>query len=148
MQVSDLDAVLAIEKLCFPMPWSRFAFQTELTQNHYALYIVGKIGGQIVAYAGAWIILDEAHITNVAVHPDWQGRGLGREILLALLARAKVRGATRATLEVRKHNTQAQRLYRKYGFYYRGVRPGYYTDTGEDALIMWKDSLDDVVNQV
>ncbi len=71
MQVSDLDAVLAIEKLCFPMPWSRFAFQTELTQNHYALYIVGKIGGQIVAYAGAWIILDEAHITNVAVHPDF-----------------------------------------------------------------------------
>lgn len=144
MQVSDLDAVLAIEKLCFPTPWSRFAFQTELTENHYALYIVGKIDGQIVAYAGTWIILDEAHITNVAVHPEWQGKGLGKEILLALLSRAKERGATRATLEVRKQNTTAQQLYLKHGFYFLGVRPGYYTDNGEDALIMWKDSLDDI----
>ncbi len=144
MQVSDLDAVLAIEKLCFPTPWSRFAFQTELTENHYALYIVGKIDGQIVAYAGTWIILDEAHITNVAVHPEWQGKGLGKEILLALLSRAKERGATRATLEVRKQNTTAQQLYLKHGFYFQGVRPGYYTDNGEDALIMWKDSLDDI----
>lgn len=144
MQVADIDSVLAIEQLCFPTPWSRFAFQTELTENHYALYLVGKVAGQVVAYAGTWIILDEAHITNVAVHPDWQGRGLGRDMLIGLLACAKSRGATRATLEVRKHNRQAQQLYLKYGFTFQGLRPGYYTDTGEDALIMWKDNLDDI----
>lgn len=144
MQVADIDSVLSIEHLCFPTPWSRFAFQTELTENHFALYIVGKVAGRIVAYAGTWIILDEAHITNVAVHPDWQGKGLGRDMLLALLACTKTRGATRATLEVRRHNPQAQQLYLKYGFTFQGVRPGYYTDTDEDALIMWKDNLDDI----
>ncbi len=144
MQLDDLNAVLAIEKLCFPTPWSHFAYYTELTENHYALYIVGKIKGQVVAYAGAWVILDEAHITNVAVHPDWQGQGFGREILVALLARAKTRGAASATLEVRKSNYHAQKLYLKYGFSFQGQRPGYYTDTGEDALIMWKHDLTDI----
>ena len=146
MQLTDIEAVLTIEHLCFPTPWSHFAFYTELTENHYALYVVGKIDGQVVAYAGTWVILDEANITNVAVHPDWQGRGFGRDILLGLLARAKARGAVRATLEVRKHNLHAQQLYLKYGFNFRGLRRGYYTDTGEDALVMWKDSLDDVIS--
>lgn len=145
MQLVDIEAVLAIEHLCFPTPWSHFAFYTELAENHYALYVVGKVNGQVVAYAGAWVILDEAHITNVAVHPDWQGKGFGRDILLALLARAKARGAACATLEVRKHNTHAQQLYLKYGFNVKGLRRGYYTDNGEDALVMWKDNLDDVV---
>lgn len=147
MQLEDIEAVLTIEQLCFPTPWSRFAFYTELTENHYALYVVGKVGGQVVAYAGTWVILDEAHITNVAVHPDWQGRGFGRDILLTLLARAKARGATRATLEVRKHNGHAQQLYLKYGFSFQGLRRGYYTDTGEDALVMWKNDLDDIASE-
>lgn len=141
MQVADIDDVLAIEKLCFPTPWSRFAFQTELTENHYALYIVGKIAGRVIAHAGSWIILDEAHITNIAVHPDWQGRGFGRAMLLALLAQAHLRGANSATLEVRKDNVGAQQLYLKHGFDFKGLRRGYYTDTGEDALIMWKENL-------
>ncbi len=144
MQLADIDEVLVIEHLCFPTPWSWFAFHTELSENHYALYIVGRMGERIVAYAGAWLILDEAHITNVAVHPDWQGHGFGKQILLALLARAKAKGASRATLEVRKSNHKAQQLYLRNGFVFRGVRHRYYTDTGEDALIMWKDNLDDV----
>lgn len=147
MQLDDLNTVLAIEELCFPTPWSHFAYYTELTENHYALYIVGKIKGQVVAYAGTWVILDEAHITNVAVHPDWQGHGFGRDILLGLLARAKARGAARATLEVRKSNYHAQKLYLKHGFNFQGLRRGYYTDTGEDALIMWKNDLTDIEEQ-
>lgn len=144
MQVQDIEQVLEVERRCFSVPWSRFAFMTELTQNHYALYVVGKVDEKVVAYAGTWVVLDEAHITNVAVHPDYQGRGYGRAILLALLARARGRGADRATLEVRTSNHKAQSLYSQYGFVVRGWRRGYYTDTGEDALIMWKDDLSDI----
>jgi ribosomal-protein-alanine N-acetyltransferase len=144
MKLSDLEQVLVVERSSFPTPWSQFAFQTELTRNQYALYLVGKLQGQVVAYAGSWVVLDEAHITNVAVHPDHRGLGFGHQILLALLAAAKVRGAERATLEVRTSNYVAQALYRQHGFVVCGSRRGYYTDTGEDALIMWKNDLTDV----
>lgn len=144
MTLADLDQVLTVEQLSFPTPWSRFAFQTELTRNQYALYLVGKQEGVVVAYAGTWVVLDEAHITNVAVHPAYRGYGHGRRILLALLAAARARGAERATLEVRTSNRVAQALYLQYGFNFCGSRKGYYTDTGEDALIMWKDDLRDV----
>ncbi|MGI6345273.1 MAG: ribosomal protein S18-alanine N-acetyltransferase [Bacillota bacterium] len=141
MTLNDLDEIMVIEHLCFPTPWSRFAFQIELEQNHFGLYVVGREAGRIVAYAGAWIVLDEAHITNIAVHPDFRGRGYGEAILLALLRRVRARGARRATLEVRENNRVAQQLYLKHGFEFQGRRRGYYTDTGEDALIMWKNDL-------
>ena len=144
MMLDDLDDVLEIERKSFPTPWSRFAFQTELTRNQYALYIVAKLDGRIAAYAGTWVVLDEAHITNVAVHPDFRGCGLGRAVLRGLLSRARARGATRATLEVRHGNKTAQQLYISEGFTFRGVRRGYYTDTNEDGLIMWKDDLSDI----
>lgn len=141
MRLDDVEEVLAVERLSFPTPWSRFAFQTELTSNQYALYLVVKLQGHVVAYAGTWVVLDEAHITNVAVHPDYRGRGYGKQILLAILAGAKARGAVRATLEVRVGNQVAQSLYLQQGFTFCGSRKGYYTDTGEDALIMWKENL-------
>jgi len=144
MTNADLDEVLEVEQRSFSTPWSRFAFQTELNQNQYALYLVGKWQGRVIAYAGTWIVLDEAHITNVAVHPDWRGRGLSHQLLLALLSAAKARGAVRATLEVRVGNRVAQSLYVRHGFVFNGCRKGYYTDTGEDALIMWKNDLSDV----
>lgn len=144
MTITDLDQVLEVEQRSFSTPWSRFAFQTELNQNQYALYLVGKWRDTVIAYAGTWIVLDEAHITNVAVHPDWRGRGLSHRLLLALLAAAKARGAVRATLEVRAGNRVAQSLYVQHGFVFNGCRKGYYTDTGEDALIMWKNDLSDV----
>lgn len=142
MTVSDIDEVVAIEQLSFRTPWSRNAFYGELTQNPVAMYIVGRIEGRIVCYAGTWLIHGEAHITNVAVHPEARGRNVGEALCVYLMAEAASRGMSRATLEVRVSNEAAQRLYRKLGFCPVGVRPGYYTDTNEDALIMWKDGLD------
>jgi ribosomal-protein-alanine N-acetyltransferase len=141
MTLSDVEEVLAIERVCFPTPWSRNAFVGELTENPLALYLTGKSDGRVVCYAGSWIIQDEAHITNVAVHPAFRGRKLGEKICVSLLEKAAERGAMRATLEVRVSNIRAQSLYVKLGFYSVGLRPGYYTDTNEDAVIMWKDDL-------
>lgn len=141
MQVTDLDGVMAVEQLSFQTPWSRQAFVQELTQNQYALYLVARAAGTVVGYVGTWIVLDEAHVTNVAVHPGWRGRGIGERLMLRLIAEAVLRRAVRMTLEVRTNNTAAQNLYGKLGFKPAGIRKGYYTDTKEDALIMWKDPL-------
>jgi len=141
MSLSQVDEVLGIEKLCFPTPWSRNAFVGELTQNPIALYLVGKLNGHIVAYAGTWLIGDEAHITNVAVHPAFRGRRFGENMCVALMKQAASRGANKATLEVRVSNVRAQSLYSRLGFRSVGIRPGYYTDTNEDAVIMWKEDM-------
>ncbi|MGE5654047.1 MAG: ribosomal protein S18-alanine N-acetyltransferase [Bacillota bacterium] len=144
MTVADIDQVLGIEALSFPTPWSRFAFTSELTQNTYAYYMVADVDGAVVAYAGVWVVLEEGHITNVAVHPKFRGQGLGEQMMLAIMGRAKAKGAERVTLEVRVSNDVAHNLYTKLGFVDRGLRKGYYTDTKEDAIIMWKDNLDDI----
>ncbi len=144
MTVADIEQILAIEALSFPTPWSRFAFISELTQNTYAYYMVAEVDDTVAAYAGVWVVLEEGHITNVAVHPSFRGRGLGKRMMLSIMGRAKAHGAERVTLEVRASNDVAHELYTKLGFVDRGLRKGYYTDTKEDAIIMWKDSLDDV----
>jgi ribosomal-protein-alanine N-acetyltransferase len=144
MTVDDLNGVLEVEALSFYTPWSRQAFVQELTRNEYAYYLVLKDGARAVGYAGVWIILDEAHITNIAVHPDYRGRDLGKFLLISILKAARSRGARRATLEVRVSNSVAQRLYLQMGFLVHGIRRGYYTDTHEDAFIMWKMNLDDL----
>ena len=141
MQLADLDGVMEIEGQSFPTPWSRRAFWSELTQNIYAHYIVVRIDGVLVGYGGMWVILDEAHVTNVAVHPEYRRLGIGRRIMNELMDRARSRGATRMTLEVRRSNTGAQRLYEELGFVAKGIRKGYYADLKEDAIIMWKDDL-------
>jgi len=138
MREGDLDQVLEIEALSFPIPWSRYAFASELKENAFAYYLVCQDGEQVVGYAGMWVILDEAHITNVAVHPDHRRRGVGQMLMLALEEAALARGATRITLEVRVSNTAAQQLYEMLGYRRTGVRRAYYTDNKEDALIMWK----------
>ena len=155
MCLADLDQVVIIEKLSFVTPWSPHAFLTELTDNGYADYIVAvahpqpqpwavdsqAAGERVVGYGGTWIILDEAHVTNIAVHPEFRGKKIGELLLQGLITRAVWRGARRMTLEVRKSNTVAQNLYTKWGFQPRGIRKGYYSDTKEDAIIMWKDRL-------
>jgi len=141
MRVSDLDRVLEIEAVSYPTPWSRRAFQSELTENSYAHYFVARHNGEIVGYVGMWTILEEAHITNIAVHPDFRRKGVGRRMLLAMFEEAKRYGCTRMTLEVRVSNYSAQALYKELGFVNRGIRKGYYSDTNEDAYIMWKDDL-------
>lgn len=137
MLVSDLDAVLDIEHVSYPTPWSRKSFLSELTENIYAHYVVVESDGVIIGYCGMWVIIDEAHITNIAVSPLYRRRGVGEHILREMILRARSRGATRMTLEVRVSNYVAQRLYKRLGFAAQGIRRGYYTDTHEDAIVMW-----------
>jgi len=142
MDVRHVPQILEIERRSFPTPWSERAFFSELTQNAYAHYIVALHGDRVVGYGGMWLILDEAHVTNIAVHPDYRGRHVGELLLTSLETRALANGCRRMTLEVRPSNAVAQRLYKKHNFQPKGLRPGYYTDTREDAIIMWKDGLD------
>ncbi len=139
MRRADIPAVIDIERRSFPTPWSQRAFEAELRDNHYAHYIVARIGDDVAGYAGMWVVLDEAHITNIAVHPDYRGQTIGDLLLTALEERARALGASRMTLEVRPSNLIAQSLYKKHGFETRGIRRGYYTDTNEDALVMWRE---------
>lgn len=141
MTIADLDRVQEIEEMSYSTPWSGKAFRSEITENSYAHYFVCRIDNQIIGYLGMWIILEEAHITNIAVHPQHRRQGIGCAMLEFAFDKAKVLGATKMTLEVRTSNETAQQLYRKLGFTGRGIRKGYYTDTNEDAIIMWKDDL-------
>lgn len=138
----DVDGVWAVEQLSFRTPWPREAFEHEAQAAH-AFYLVALDGDQLIGYAGAHLIWGEAHVTNVAIHPDWRGRGLGEQLMRALEAGAAERGAERATLEVRVTNAAARALYTKLGWVTAkgAIRKGYYTDTGEDAIVMWKDPL-------
>lgn len=138
MRQSDLDSVMEIEQASFPAPWSRNAFLSEIYENRRACYLVARENGRVAGYVGIWIILDEGHVTNLAVHPDFRRRGIGEKLMRAIISYAKSRGAKRITLEVRVSNLVAQKLYEKLGFVSVGIRPGYYHDNGEDAVIMWK----------
>lgn len=140
MNVLDIDGVLAVEQQAFTTPWSREGFANEMS-NELAYYLVLVEAGTIIGYAGMWLIVDEAHVTNVAVLPEYRGKKLGEKLMAALLEHAKNRGAVRMTLEVRASNAVAQGLYHKFGFISQGRRRNYYTDTKEDALIMWCEKL-------
>lgn len=143
MRVADIDAVMEIERRSFPTPWSRAAFVSELLDNDRAYYMVARAdtetGPRVVGYIGLWLIAGEGHITNVAVHPDCRGKGIGRRLLTAAADLCRARSARRMTLEVRVSNLVAQQLYRDMGFVSAGIRRGYYRDNNEDAIIMWKD---------
>ncbi len=136
MTMKDLDAVHQIEADSFSSPWSRGAFEDELTENKCARYLVAEAGGEIVAYAGCWMVLDECHITNIAVRRDKRGTGYGRLITQALIQYAANLGASYVTLEVRRTNHTAQSLYRSLNFVQVGCRKRYYEDNGEDAILM------------
>lgn len=144
MTPADLDEVMAIERLSYLTPWSRDAFASELLQR-YTVYLVARAGQRVVGYAGMHVIWEQAHVTNIAVHPEHRGRGFGERLLRELMRVARRRGVRQMTLEVRASNAPAQGLYRKLGFATApgAVRKGYYTDTGEDAIVMWKDPLDE-----
>ena len=139
MEKCHLAQVLALEKVCFSNPWTYEGYRFELEDNKLAQYLVALKDDRVVAYGGMWLILGEAHVTNLAVHPDYRRRGLGEVLMRCLLARARAAGARRMTLEVRKSNHAAQKLYEKLGFKGVGYRKGYYSDNKEDALIMWKE---------
>ncbi|MFS1516504.1 ribosomal protein S18-alanine N-acetyltransferase [Bacillus sp. SCS-151] len=137
MNVEDIENVLKVEEASFATPWSKDIFLSEINNNKYAHYIVAEENGLVIGYCGAWIIIDEAHITNVALLPEYRGRKLGEAMLKQLVDFAKALGAKTMTLEVRVTNIIAQSLYRKLGFNDGGIRKNYYTDNQEDALIMW-----------
>jgi [ribosomal protein S18]-alanine N-acetyltransferase len=141
MKVEDLDAVHDIEAESFTTPWPSHAYRQELETNRLAHYIVARYGDRVVGYAGMWLLVDEAHVTTFATSRRWRRNGVGERLLIALLDLAKSRHATEATLEVRPSNLPARRLYEKYGFREVGLRPRYYTDDNEDALIMTTEPL-------
>ena len=136
MRLKDIDAVAEIEEATFARPWSRESFRQEVTRNAVARYLVAEEDGQILGYAGAWIIMDESHITNIAVREDARGRGLGKRLTKELLQILSNLGACYATLEVRVSNEQAQNLYKSLGFVSVGKRKRYYEDNNEDAYLM------------
>lgn len=140
MRRTDIEVVHRIDRRCFPSPWLQSAYQTELS-NRSASYMVARIGQELVGYGGVWVIMDEGHITTLAVDPEYQGRKIGERLLIALMEEAILQGAHRATLEVREGNRAAQNLYRKYNFYNAAVRKNYYTDNGENALVMWANDV-------
>ena len=141
MTLADLPAVHAIERASFSVPWPDDAYRNELLTNRLASYVVARAGDETVGFGGLWVMVDEAHITTFAVDPRWRRRGVGEWMLLALLDRAVERHAREATLEVRLSNMPARRLYEKYGFRPVGLRPRYYSDDNEDALIMTTEPL-------
>lgn len=137
MKVKDIDRILEIEYASFTTPWSREAFYNELYQNQFAVYLVLEEKGEVVGYCGVWIVIDEAHITNVAILPEFRGKGLGEAMMRKLMLVAKAKGAETMTLEVRVSNNVAQSLYRKLGFQEGGIRKNYYVDNQENGLVMW-----------
>jgi len=139
MNLNDIETIVDIERECFTAPWSADAFRNELTQNLFAKYMIMELEDTVMGYGGMWLIIDEAHITNIAIREKYRGMGYGRQLLSELMKTAYFLGARRMTLEVRVSNEIAQSLYRKMGFYPSGVRPAYYSDNLEDALIMWAD---------
>ncbi|QDY85935.1 ribosomal-protein-alanine N-acetyltransferase [Paenibacillus polymyxa] len=139
MQLDDIPDVLEIEHEAFTLPWTEEAFRNELTMNHFAKYMIMELNGRAIGYAGMWTIMDEAHITNIAVREAYRGRKFGDKLLDELMQTASYLGMERMTLEVRVTNRIAQGLYEKKGFKPAGVRKGYYSDNNEDAVIMWAD---------
>jgi [ribosomal protein S18]-alanine N-acetyltransferase len=136
MRRRHLRRVLAIEARVYPRPWSASLFLSELSQRNSRSYLVARHQGIVVGYAGMMFTGSEAHVTNIAVDPELQGRKVGTRLLLTLITEAIARGLRQISLEVRVSNLAAQRMYEKFGFSVTGVRRGYYIETNEDAYVM------------
>lgn len=134
----DIDDIVEIEKEAFSTPWSKESFITEIRDNLLAKYLVAEIDERVVGYGGIWLILNEGHVTNIAVRESHKGKGIGNMIVEGLICYCISQGIENMTLEVRKSNYIAQNLYKKYGFMEYGIRPKYYSDNNEDAIIMWR----------
>lgn len=138
MTLDDLDGIMEIEVEAFPVPWPRETYEKEITKNELAYYVVAESEGEIVGYAGLWEVVGEGHITNVAVRKECRGQGISTLLMQALLNRMLELNFYGMTLEVRVSNVRAQALYQKFGFESEGLRKSYYSDNGEDAIVMWR----------
>jgi [ribosomal protein S18]-alanine N-acetyltransferase len=142
MRRRHLRGVLRIEQQVYPRPWTFGLFLGEISQRTSRVYLVARVGSEVVGYAGMFRAVDDGHITTIAVDPAWQRHGIASRMLLALARAAVERGCRNLTLEVRMSNSGAQALYQRFGFVPAGVRKGYYPETGEDALVMWANDVD------
>lgn len=140
MKRKDIADVHRIEVLSFRTPWSKFSLIGEL-KNDVAHYVVAELDGKLIGYCGMWVLFDESHITNIAIDPEYRGRSYGKKMLLGAMQVADHFGATSMTLEVRETNAVAQNMYYGFQFEKQGYRKGYYTDTGEGALLLWNRNI-------
>lgn len=134
--LEDLDFIMDIEYRSFPSPWSRETLREELDGKEHSRVQVAELAGNPVGFMVYWIVLDEMHLLNLAVHPDWRRMGIAAAMLHRLMSVAREENTAKIFLEVRTSNRSAQILYRKLGFIPIGIRPKYYTDNGEDAVVM------------
>ena len=141
LQESHIPAILEIEKVCNTAPWSERSFRNELNHSH-GIFLVGILQGNVVAYGGVWLVVDEAHVTTIAVAPDQRRQGIGERLMVELLEKAKTAGMVCSTLEVRAGNDPAIKMYEKFGYAVTAARKGYYPDNKEDAVVMWLYNLD------
>jgi ribosomal-protein-alanine N-acetyltransferase len=137
MEVKDVPAVHNVEKACFPVPWTTDILYHEVTENRHAYYFVVDLEGEIIGYAGMWVVIDEAQITNIAILPQFRGKKIGEKLFSHMILSAIRLGAEQLSLEVRVSNTVAQKMYRKFGLIPGGIRKNYYVDNQEDAMVMW-----------
>jgi [ribosomal protein S18]-alanine N-acetyltransferase len=139
--IGDLDGVLAVDDASFSRPWTRAMYESEfLNRDTSRLFVLRTPEWHVAGYIATWVVVDEVHINNLAVRPECRGRGYGSALLTHALAEAAVHGAFRATLEVRRSNEAARRLYERFGFRVAGIRRDYYSHPTEDALILWRDT--------
>lgn len=142
-EAKDAESIEELEQICFSQPWSYDSIYHELAANKLSFYLVAETEGKTVGYAGIWKIGDEGHITNVAVAPEHRRKRIGDTLVAVLIEVTEEDGIRSHTLEVRKSNQAAIRLYEKHGFKTEGERKSYYKDNGEDALIMWRRTEDE-----
>lgn len=143
MRVGHLDEVMAIEEAVFPAPWSRSLYREELAVPRGRVYLVALEAGHVVGFIGVMMVIDEAHITTVAVKESHQGHAIGKTLMYHAIVAALELGAVAATLEVRVSNAHAQALYHQFGFAPAGIRKNYYAEINEDGIVMWAHDLDD-----
>lgn len=137
MDIIDIDEVMEVEKSSFSEPWPKDVFTQEVLKNDYAYYFVAQLNNKVIGYAGMWVVIDDAQITNIAIIPYYRGLKMGEKLFEYVCQQAMRMGVKRLSLEVRVSNIIAQGMYRKFGFVPGGIRKNYYTDNQEDAIVMW-----------
>ncbi|HLS60026.1 MAG TPA: ribosomal protein S18-alanine N-acetyltransferase [Virgibacillus sp.] len=137
MNIIDIDEVMEVEKASFTEPWPKEIFAQEVLKNDYAYYFIAQLNNKVIGYAGMWVVIDDAQITNIAIIPQYRGLKIGEKLFEYVCQQAMKMSVKRLSLEVRVSNVIAQGMYRKFGFVPGGIRKNYYTDNQEDAIVMW-----------
>jgi len=137
MEIGDVDQVIEVDKASFSTSWTPDIFYQEISENEYAHYYIVETEEEVIGYAGAWIVYEDAQITNIAIKPAYRGKKIGKRLFQFMLQLARSAGAEWLSLEVRASNVVAQQMYRSFGLVPGGVRKNYYTNNNEDAIVMW-----------